>query len=276
MLSPDPICDPSELLRPVPGLILVDARPGLDAYTNERLAGAVHLDLDGDLSGDASNPAEGGRHPLPSLEQFGRTLAGRGITPDAAVVVYDALGGAKAAARAWWLLRAVGHERAWILDGGIQIAKALGVPVESGSAPPPLAASAYPVPSGWQLPTVTRQEVRERGGRLLLDVRTPARFRGEEDPFDPVPGHIPGASNAPLVQNLSENGRFRSPDELAELYRPMGAEVAPIVSCGSGVTACHTIAAFERAGLPRAALYVGSYSEWSRSGERVERGTQNA
>ena len=247
---------------------LVDARPGVAAYAEGHLASAVHVELDRDLSGPADHPTRGGRHPLPSPEMFGELLGRLGIAPDTDVVVYDDQGGALAAARFWWMLRAVGHERVAILDGGYRAAKAAGIPSETEPTrleprPP------YPV-RGFTLPTVSIDEVRARAGApdsIVLDVREPARWRGETEPIDPVAGHIRGSVNLFFGENLGPDGRFLSPEELAAKYRALFGEVPlerVIVHCGSGVTACHTLFALDLAGLPGASLYVGSWSEWCR------------
>jgi thiosulfate/3-mercaptopyruvate sulfurtransferase len=181
------------------------------------------------------------------------------------------MGGANAAARAWWLLRAVGHRSVEVLDGGLDAAERAGLSFESGEtrveARPP-----YPVPSEWTLPTADIDEVarvaRDPAWRVI-DVRAAERYRGEVEPLDPVAGHIPGALNVPLTESLSEEGSFRSIDALASHFRSRLSDTPMervIVSCGSGVTACHTLLALEHAGLSGAALYVGSWSEWCRSG----------
>ena len=253
---------------------VVDARPGLAGYAAGHVAGAVPVDLDRDLSGPSDCPERGGRHPLPSPEAFGALLGRLGIGPDTEVVVYDEAGGALAAARLWWMLRAIGHERVSILDGGLQAAQASGLPIEReptrlGPGPP------YPV-RGFALPTVSIDEVRARAGEassIVLDVREPARWRGEVEPIDPVPGHIPGSVNLFFGENLGPDGRFLSPDALAAKYRAIFGEVPAeqvIVHCGSGVTACHTLFALDLAGLSGAALYVGSWSEWCRRSDRDE------
>ncbi len=266
----DPVCDPARIGADA---LLWDARLGPDArarFEARRLEGAVFVDVERDLSGDASDPARGGRHPLPPLAAWRQTLGRLGVTPGRRVVVYDDASGAKAAARAWWMLRASGHAEAQVLDGGLDAAIAAGWPPASGASAPMEAAPAYPV-DAWTWPVVDADEVDRRRRdpeACVLDVRAGARFRGELEPYDPPAGHIAGAVNLPLEANL-DGSRFKSADALRAQYEELLAGRAAsslAVSCGSGVTACHTLLALERAGLQGAALYVGSYSEWSRQG----------
>jgi thiosulfate/3-mercaptopyruvate sulfurtransferase len=267
-----PVIDPHEALA-LEGARFVDARPGPEgqrAYDASHLEGAVHADLESDLSGDKSTPARGGRHPLPPLDAFARTLSALGIGPESTVVVYDAQNGVNAAARFWWMLRAVGHERVAIADGGLRALEEAGGKTTS-EAPATTAAPAYPVGSAWRLPTAGLEEVdrlRRDPGSVVIDVRARERYEGKSEPIDPVAGHIPGAINVPLTENLETNGKFKPPAELRRLYREiLGGRSADraIVHCGSGVTACLTLAALERAGLEGAALYVGSFGEWCRA-----------
>jgi thiosulfate/3-mercaptopyruvate sulfurtransferase len=277
---PTPVVAPEELAGfDRDALRLLDVRMGPDAaarYADRHLKGAVYVDLERDLSGDTSHPERGGRHPLPPIEVWAATLGRLGIDPVTPVVVYDDAGGAKAAARAWWMLRAVGHDEVAVLDGGLAAAEAAGLPMASGVETAP---SAPPYPCrAWQRPVEPLEAVdrlRADAGWRLIDVRAPERYRGEHEPLDPVAGHIPGARNLPLTDNLDEAGRFRSPAALRAHYAEALGDVPPervVVSCGSGVTACHTLLALERAGLEGARLYVGSFSEWSRSGREVARG----
>lgn len=268
IVAPEPLRDPA--LRAV--LRIVDARAGAAgraAYADAHLEGAVHADLERDLAGDASDPTRGGRHPLPTLAQFAQTLGSWGITEQTPVVVYDAQGGANAAARLWWMLRAVGHRAVWVLDGGYAAAVGAGLPT-SATLAPIAPAAAYPVPADWALPTVdlgTIFHARVDPTWRVLDVRSGARFRGEVEPIDPIAGHIPGAHSFFFEENLDARGRFLGAHALREKYRALLGELGPeelIVHCGSGVTACHTLLALARAGLDGASLYVGSWSEWCR------------
>jgi len=264
-----PLIAPEDLRSQLGALRLLDARPAA-AYATGHLPGALEADLERDLSTARSaghDPAHGGRHPLPSADAFARQLGAWGVTPDTDVVVYDAAAGANAAARLWWMLRSIGHARVRVLDGGLAAVSDLATERDAPAVAP---APSYPH-AGWTLPMVDADTVDARRGSpdwLVLDVRSGERFRGEQEPFDPVAGHIPGARNLPYAENLAPTGRFKTPAELRALFQGPLGRVAPsnvIVHCGSGVTACHTLLALELAGLPGAALYVGSWSEWGRS-----------
>jgi thiosulfate/3-mercaptopyruvate sulfurtransferase len=189
------------------------------------------------------------------------------------VAIYDEAGGGLAAARAWWMLRAVGHHDVAVIDGGLQAARGAGLPTESGPPRPVEEAPPYPT-RGWSSARIDAEEV-ERIRRdprwRLLDVRASERFRGEHEPFDPVAGRIPGAVNLPWEEALDPSGRFKPPSELAKKLDEVLGDTPPertVVHCGSGVTACHTLLVMESLGRPGAALYVGSWSEWCR-GERA-------
>ena len=276
-----PLTHATELGELMGRVRLLDVRIGRSGerpYETAHLSGAIEVSLDRDLSGDLSQPERGGRHPLPILAAFARTLGGWGIDPQTPVVIYDARSGARAAARAWWMLRAVGHEWAAVLDGGLAAARRAGLPIDD-AVPQHASCGPYPVPARWGAPIVTADEVEVRRrdpAWRLIDVRTNDRYRGESDPYDPRPGHIPGALGLPLAESLDADGRFLGPGELrAHFSEHLGADVDParvVVSCGSGVTACHTLLALELAGLGGGALYVGSFSEWSRQGRPVARG----
>ncbi|HET7437446.1 MAG TPA: rhodanese-like domain-containing protein [Thermoanaerobaculia bacterium] len=260
----------ADALASLPNLVLLDARPDPAAYAAGHLHGAQHADLARHLSA-VDDPRRGGRHPLPSIERWTQQLGAWGITPESNVVIYDDADASNAAARTWWMLRAAGHERAFVLDGGMR-----DLPLtSSSSAPAP--APPYPVTS-WQLTTVdmpTVDRLRNDASWRVLDVRSRPRYRGETEPIDPIAGHIPGAINLPFAENM-QNGRFKSPEELRAQYQSLFGDVPPervIVHCGSGVTACHTLLALEAAGLRGAALYVGSWSEWCRN-EEMPRATE--
>ena len=222
-------------------------------YDQGHLPGAVFVDLDRDLS----QPGGPGRHPFPSVEAFARLLGRLGIGPQTHVVVYDDANNS-IAARFWFMLKVHGHARASLLDGGLKAWAEAGLPLSKDEP------RVEPVPSPvLQLDRsrlLDRKQVEERGGAALLDARAPERYRGEVEPIDKRAGHIPGALNAPFAANLTPAQRFRPPAELYQLYH---SYPSPIVSCGSGVTACHDAFAIELAGLPPARLYVGSWSDWS-------------
>lgn len=261
--------------RTAPSLVLLDCRFDLsDASLGARLhqaahpVGSVHADLDRDLSGpkqpDPRHPGFTGRHPLPDRDAFAATVGTWGIGPDTSVVAFDAQGGPYAA-RAWWLLRWLGHAHVVVLDGGLSAWTDAQGPMTS-VATTPRALPAYPRrPPG--MPTI---EVAELACGLphhrIVDARSPDRFRGQNETIDPVAGHIPGAINRFFKDNLDGDGRFKAPAVLAREWRAAigNAEAATMVhQCGSGVTACQNILASMHAGLAPTALYAGSWSEWS-------------
>jgi len=236
---------------------------GWEKYREGHIPGAVYVDLDRDLS----RPGGPGRHPFPATEDFARFLGSIGVGPETHVVAYDDAGGS-IAARFWFLLRVHGHERASVLDGGFQAWKAAGLPVTTDEPrispvdPPLLVLDRRRLAERTEVEAISRRKKGERGP-ILTDARAPERYRGEVEPVDPRAGHIPGAVNAPVAGNLRD-GRFLPPPELRALYERLGAgQQEVIASCGSGVTACHTLLALDLAGLPPGRLYVGSFSDWS-------------
>jgi thiosulfate/3-mercaptopyruvate sulfurtransferase len=254
---------------------------GREAYLTAHIPGARYADLNLDLSAPIS--ADSGRHPLPSADLLAERFASFGIDDDTQVVAYDDANGSLAA-RAWWLLRWLGHPRVAVLDGGFKAWVAGGGAVESGepddasvrSAPRRTERFAPPVKKD---AVVTAPDVLlalRDPARLLVDARAPERFAGTVEPLDPVAGHIPGAVNHPFSSNLAADGRFLPAAELRHRWEERLAGTAPgnvILMCGSGVTACHNQLAMELAGLQGAKLYAGSWSEWIRDPERpVARG----
>lgn len=267
----DPIL-PARALASLTDAVRIDARTDTAAYQAGHLAGARHAQLERDLAAPSPDPARGGRHPLPELQTFAATLGRWGITPSSHVVIYDDQNGANAASRLWWLLKAVGHEAVQIVDGGLAALTAAGyaltqdAPVVTAAPPYPVAALVRP-----HADIADVERARTDPARRLIDVRAPFRYLGEREPIDPIAGHIPGARNAPFADNLQADGTFKSADELRAHFARVLDGVAPdqaIIQCGSGVTACHTLVALERAGLPGAKLYVGSWSEWCRNPDR--------
>ncbi|MBZ4018861.1 sulfurtransferase [Streptomyces purpurogeneiscleroticus] len=249
--------------------VLLDVRwqlggpSGHAEYATGHLPGAVYVDLDADLAGPAGS---GGRHPLPDPEDFAAAMRAAGVSGDRAVVVYDG-GQGWAAARAWWLLRWAGHEDVRALDGGLPAWRAAGGELtDEEPAPKPgdftAALGAVPVLTADEAAALARRGV-------LLDARAAERYRGEVEPIDPVAGHIPGARSAPTGENVAADGRFRPAAELAERFSALGAAPGAEVGvyCGSGVSAAHEVLALAVAGVP-AALYVGSWSEWSGDASR--------
>ena len=235
---------------------------GERAYRQGHIPGAVFADIDRDLSAPAG---ERGRHPLPSAPDFAALMQRLGIGDRTRVVAYDDQSG-EYAVRVWFLLRYFGHETGAVLDGGLPAWVAAGHPLET----------AVPEPARTEFQAVAHPELliaREKllpelaaGRLLLLDARAPERYRGETEPIDPKPGHIPGAVNAPFAANVA-NGKLLSAAALAERYRKLGVrpERTTAVYCGSGVTAAHDLLALVLAGLPEALLYPGSWSEWARN-----------
>ncbi|MFD7665308.1 sulfurtransferase [Streptomyces sp. NPDC059788] len=244
--------------------VLLDVRyrlggpPGRPEYEAGHVPGAVYVDMDGELAAPAG-PA--GRHPLPDLDAFAATMRRAGVSSDRPVVVYDG-GQGWSAARAWWLLRYSGHPSVRVLDGGLAAWTASGGELGT-DAPSPKAGDFTAAPGALPLLTADEAAALARRG-VLLDARAEERYRGEVEPIDPVAGHIPGALSAPTTENLADDGTFLPPARLAERFTALGATADAEVGvyCGSGVSAAQEVLALAIAGVP-AALYVGSWSEWS-------------
>ncbi len=245
--------------------VVLDARwrlagpPGLDDYRAGHVPGAVYIDLDRALSG---KPGAGGRHPLPSSDAFQDAMRAAGVRDDGAVVVYDD-GDGLPAARTWWVLRYYGHPSVRVLDGGFAAWTRTGLPVTT-SAPDTVAGDFTARPGHMPLLDAAGAAALARDG-ILIDVRTPERYRGETEPVDPVAGHIPGAVNFPIAGTADPDGTgaYRSPADLAAAFAAIGAGPSQQVGayCGSGVTAARGVLALAIAGIP-ASLYVGSWSDW--------------
>ncbi|RZL62329.1 MAG: sulfurtransferase [Pedobacter sp.] len=253
--------------------VLFDASAGSKArYDESHLAGALYVDLNTDLA-NIGDFAVGGRHPLPTVEQFAQVLGKFGVDENTHVIIYDDKNGSNAAARFWWMLRAVGHYKVQVINGGYQAAVKAGFPIDSLK---PKAESAKPYSiNSWQLPMVALDEVEiasKTGNQTIIDVRDANRYAGLTEPIDLIAGHIPGAINFPFTQSLDENGTFYNPKVLKKVLE-MGLEnvdlANTIVHCGSGVTACHLLLAMDYAGLEIPKLYVGSWSEWSRNNKNM-------
>ncbi|MFI9720096.1 sulfurtransferase [Streptomyces sp. NPDC052396] len=234
------------------------APSGREQYAAGHLPGAVFVDLDAELAGA---PGPRGRHPLPESGEFGAAMRRAGVGADRPVVVYDS-GQGWAAARAWWLLRFMGHPSVRVLDGGLAAWRAAGGEL-STEVPAVPEGDFRPRPGALPVLDADGAAALARRG-LLLDARAGDRYRGETEPIDPVAGHIPGAVSAPTGENVAEDGRFRPAGELAGRFTALGAAPATElgVYCGSGVSAAHQVLALAVAGF-EAALYVGSWSEWS-------------
>lgn len=253
-------------------LILVDARTSPNpkaTFDQGHLEGARFVDPNKDLADIKENLANGGRHPLPEIQDFCNVLGKLGITPNSHVVVYDDQNGANAAARMWWMLRALGHEKVQVLEGGIQAGQKAGIP-SSSVALEINEEEPYPAVA-WSLRIATMEEVEKASWdkeKLIVDVRSEERYRGDHEPIDLIAGHIPGAENIPLTENMDGSGNFLSPEKLRKKYEELLGDYPDeniIVHCGSGVSACHTLLALDYAGLGIPKLYVGSWSEWSRN-----------
>lgn len=262
------------------GVVIVDARGGADAkarYLNGHMQGAIMLSLENDLSNIGPDAARGGRHPLPAPSAFGALLGRVGVTPSSHILVYDDKSGANAAARFWWMMKALGHAKIQVIDGGFAAIQRAGLPISKLSERPAQSSAAYPV-AGWQLPTASIEDVdraRSDQATVIIDVREAYRYKGESEPIDHVAGHIPGAINIPYVNNLDGDGTFHSAEKLREGFRAILGDAEKqniVVHCGSGVTACHTLLAMNLAGLPMGRLYVGSWSEWSRNQKPIATG----
>jgi thiosulfate/3-mercaptopyruvate sulfurtransferase len=254
---------------------LVNLDAGRDAYAAGHLPNALFADMEHELSGQkrGADGAFRGRHPLPEKDAFVELLRSWGVNDDTQVVAYDAHGG-MFAARLWWMLRWVGHEAVAVLDGGLPAWQSAGLPVATDT-PAPRGRGTIAAHNACTKPLVTTVDVNavlhnvEHGGRTVVDARAPDRFRGENETIDPVGGHIPGAKNRFFKDNLQPDGRFKAQEQLkAELGVAVGDPKNAIMQCGSGVTACHNLLALEVAGMPGAALYPGSWSEWSADAAR--------
>jgi thiosulfate/3-mercaptopyruvate sulfurtransferase len=277
MTTTAPLIEAQALARALgqTGTVVVDCRfdlkdpaAGRAAYGRAHIPGARYADLDRDLS-RPPRPEEG-RHPLPAPADFAATLGGWGITSATTVVAYDEGSGA-IAARLWWLLRWLGHGQSLVLDGGLAAWEEAGLPLEA--APPQSQPAEYRSAPVASAAVVACADIvaQQRRGDLVVDARGAPRYRGEQEPIDPVAGHVPGARNWPFAKALTAEGRFRPADELrADLLGLLdGRSPSQLIAmCGSGVTACHLLLAMAAAGLPDGKLFAGSWSEWIRDRAR--------
>ena len=274
MQNLSPIIEVDELMQisEYQNLRIFDVRTGSNAkenYIKKHLEYSVFVDLNSDLA-EIDDPKNGGRHPLPKFEDFVKKLGTLGIDENSHVVIYDDKNGANAAARFWWMLRAVGHKNVQVLNGGLPVAQNQNYPLSSVEEyyPETKYISDYP---DWQLPQVWIDDVKKASqdsDSMIVDVRESQRFDGIMEPIDLVAGHIPNAQNFPFIDNLDEKGLFKSPEDLRNLYSELfdNYEKSKIIfHCGSGVTACHSLLALDYAGFDIPNLYVGSWSEWSRN-----------
>ncbi|WP_343531146.1 sulfurtransferase [Pedobacter sp.] len=260
-------------------LVIVDVSNEKNAkenYLQRHLDNAIFLDLNTDLADIKTDLALGGRHPLPQIANFLDVLSRIGISPDTHIIIYDHKNGANAAARFWWMMKAIGHKNVQVLDGGFQEAEKRNYPI-NGHVPVPKKVGNYPSITHWQLPTNNLEEVdlaSRSKSHLIIDVREKPRYDGEFEPIDLIAGHIPNAINIPFVDNLEEGGLFKAPKKLKAKYQEVFKEFDNgkiIVHCGSGVTACHSLLAMSYAGFGIPKLYPGSWSEWSRNNKPIEK-----
>lgn len=260
-----------DAMRQRPDVVVLDVQyelggtPSAQLYAAGHLPGAAPVDLDSVLAGP---PGAGGRHPLPDPEVLQEGLRAAGVRAESTVVVYDQRT-SLSAARAWWVLRWAGVEDVRVLDGGLSAWRDAGLPVST--EPDPVEPGDVVVRPG-SLPVLDADgaaRVAQEG--LLLDARTPERFRGESEPIDPVAGHVPGATNLPMGDLVRQDGRLLPPDELRERLHALGlhaSDATPVGTyCGSGVTAAHTALALAEIGVT-AVPYIGSWSEWVSDPER--------
>lgn len=243
---------------------LADKESGRRSYLQSHIPGAVYAHVEEDLSAPVM-PGKTGRHPLDTPDQVARAFSRLGISRDKQIVAYDDTGGAIGAARLWWMLRWMGVESCAVLNGGWQAWQQAGLPVRGGEErlpPSQFAVSPHPelVVTADQVDAIRRDP-----DWRLLDVRAIERYQGKNETIDPVAGHIPGALSAPYANNLSTTGELRSKEELYMIYSDLlGSAPAnhTVVYCGSGVSAAQTLLAIEHAGLGKARLYSGSWSDW--------------
>ncbi|VFR49285.1 Thiosulfate sulfurtransferase, rhodanese [plant metagenome] len=280
LIQPDELqsllqADPAAVLVCDCSFDLTDPQAGRRTHDAAHVPGAVYVSLDDVLS--TAKTGRNGRHPLPTVEEFAARMAALGLAPGMQVVGYDNAGGMYAA-RLWWMLRWAGHEAVAVLDGGLAAWRDAGFPASDLATPARAAGRYAPAPS--LVNRVDYDTLRgyvEAGDRLVIDARAADRFRGENETLDPVGGHIPGARNRFFKDNLTDQGRFKSPAALRDEFAAVLGDTAParvVAQCGSGVTACHNLLAMEVAGLGGATLYPGSWSEWStQPGAPVATGT---
>ncbi len=274
-----PIIQASELLKIYKSekLIIVDVSNGKNAKSNydaKHLEGAIFVDLNTQLAEINDDLSIGGRHPLPKIENFLTTISNLGISPESHIIIYDDKNGSNAAARFWWMLKAIGQEKVQVLDGGIQEAEKINFPLSS-KIQNINKTELYKI-DNWKLQIAEIEEVEnvsQTKNHIVIDVRDIERYNGEIEPIDLIAGHIPGAINIPFTENLDENGLFLSPKILKKKYEKVFGKIETeniIVHCGSGVTACHSLLAIAYAELEIPKLFVGSWSEWSRNNKTIE------
>lgn len=241
-----------------------DAQHGIRAYEQGHLPGAVFVDFKGDLTDPAQE--HGGRSPLPAPERLAARFGALGIDRSTPVVVYED-GNGPAAARLWWVLKYLGHEDVYVLDGGYQAWIAAGYPVSAELPQPAQREFAPQVRSELlvgvdDVHAVSGRAKAGHGGVALVDSRDANQYKGLEAPFDPVAGHIPGAANYFWKDALAEDGRWLPPERLKERFAGLADAEQTIVYCGSGISACPNVLALTEAGFRNVKLYAGSWSDW--------------
>ena len=245
---------------------LTDTELGRNLYLSEHIPGALYAHLDHDLS-IRIVPGKTGRHPLPTVAAMAALFSQWGINEQTQVVVYDDKKGA-IASRLWWMLRYLGHQQVAVLDGGFTKWKQAGFETSQEVPTYPPSTFVTQVQTDWIKEADTVAEWNQKTAHSVVDSRTPERYRGEEEPIDPVAGHIPGAINLPFPENWDEDGLLKSPAALRERFTALPPAEQTVFYCGSGVTACHNILAYAHAGLGDARLYPDSWSGWIADGKR--------
>ncbi|MDK2770816.1 MAG: sulfurtransferase [Flavobacterium sp.] len=270
------VAELQNLLESKEEVLIFDVSNGKEAkenYEKKHLKNALFVDINTQLANIKENLAEGGRHPLPEVKDFAKVLGQLGISPTTHVVVYDDKNGANAAARFWWMLKAINHENVQVLDGGLTNAERNNFPIDNEFVEVKSVAE-YPIEK-WNLPQILIdkiEEIKDNKDYKIIDVREESRYNGISEPIDLIAGHIPNAINIPFTNNLGANGLFLEKEKLQQVYKDVLDNFKSeniIVHCGSGVTACHTILAMHYAGYNFPNLYVGSWSEWSRNNKEM-------
>ena len=270
------VAELQNLLESKEEVLIFDVSNGKEAkenYEKKHLKNALFVDINTQLANIKENLAEGGRHPLPEVKDFAKVLGQLGISPATHVVVYDDKNGANAAARFWWMLKAVNHNKVQVLDGGLTNAERNNFPIDNEFVEVKSVAE-YPIEK-WNLPQILIdkiEEIKDNKDYKIIDVREESRYNGISEPIDLIAGHIPNAINIPFTNNLDANGLFLEKEKLQQVYKDVLDNFKSeniIVHCGSGVTACHTILAMHYAGYNFPNLYVGSWSEWSRNNKEM-------
>ncbi|EAY19875.1 Rhodanese-like domain containing protein [Trichomonas vaginalis G3] len=251
---------------------------GLEEFIKEHVPGAIFIDIHHDLCAEEGKPrASGGRHPLPTREDFQIRLGSFGITPETQIIVYDR-NGSNFCVRAWWMLRWAGHKNVAVLDGGLRAWKESRKPTAAGERVRPHVEGAPAYNPGpelvrlWTIDQVKENLITKKA--QLFDARAPERYRGDVEPLDPRAGHIPGAINRPCGKSFTPEGKFLPADDLREQLKGFFPEGKECVSyCGSGITATPLVLAAKIANMPEPIVFGGSFSEWSRDDSvKVETG----